>query len=363
MSNTVKNILSVILVVVIAIGLAFASYNTFFKDDTKNQNPNEYNPSTDKNSDEYIENKDPYSDKFEEDKEGEQEAFDGDSFKVPEDKIDTQSKLTVEHNGLKFEFGIDTGSTDGIVLNPRIVNDTTDTKYLVFCKAKNSAIAYSDFDGYTPYSEAFSNEKYHFSSEDSFNSLSRCVYLDDDNFGIKWIGDDTFEDDVVNIRFMSFDTMDIVAAFNIMIDNTSGKFAISSIESSDISDSPDTEEIKDLADKYLSNLQSYDYLTVKHKFVEKVSEIYYDKMSSTNGYDTIYRSKINRNLYPMYAVTYVFNNDSIVTLYISENSLELEGFAPFDRTESLEMAYVYSEALGENPDIDKFETYGGEEDE
>lgn len=325
MSDTVKNIISIILAIIIAAALAIASYNTFFK---KSETTEKTEITENNNNQSNSDNQEVIDDTFDHDA----------SFTISEDKIDNSVVSSIEYKNKTYEFGIDKESSlPGIVLNPNVIG--SDSKYLVFCSSDSGYIVANESeDAINPYSDDFDSIQCLYCRDTSLTGFN-TKYINDQNFGIMWKGDSENLDESanINVKFFNFDDFTFEAIFNITVTkNEQGLYAIESIDSCNYLDNGDNVVSDNALNILTSNLESYSIFGPKAVTCEKISEIYYNSMINTNGYEVIMKSKVNRSIYPCYATSFIFNEmpGVIVTIYSNDYG-EYLGYAEFSKGESL----------------------------
>ena len=358
MRDTIKNILFGIIFVVLVFLIGVAVYNTFLS--KPDETPNDQRVNVDTSDPEYSAENDPYSDDFVNNPEDEGNATS--DFTVSTENIGKNQVYTVSDNGKTFSFGIDTDSSvEGILINPKIENDNN--RYLIHCYAQNSPIIVNESNPVNEYTNNFKDTQYIYVNDNVINGYN-ASYVSDDDFGLLWKGSAFYNNDIVNVRFTDYNTLSIVGIFNLYIEKDSeGKYNISNIESALI----DSFELEDEACSILDSINAWGMFTKKEIVAEESNSIYYKSMIKSNGYETLYRSNIDNSMYPLYAVTFKFEEipETSVTVYMTKNG-EYFGYSEFSKAEAMvkleQQLGIYEQSNIENPEIDDTEVTNPEAD-
>ena len=316
--DKIKTIVIGILAVLCLWFIAMGVYNTFFREDAPEKveiiNPLE---KEDDNS-EIIENT---------------QDKDGNFIEDYEDKGETGNKdlkftgniVSVEHNGYKVSFGTEGANPDlGLVLNPN-VEYPENCKYLVYASSTTGSI--SAYGKNVNAIDGFSNIKYIYTKDESLTG--KCAsYIDDTDCGIIWnaiYGENTGSIDVTIINYTNFE---MVGTFRIEVGTVDGGTQITSVTVDSVGyDDYEAKALEVIKEKF----PIFEYFTVDKVYIEKVNNIYYNKMFDYTGYNVVYKSFVNTDKAPFIAVSFTYKDASIIqTVYFSAETGEFIGRESFD---------------------------------
>jgi hypothetical protein len=265
-----------------------------------------------------------------EEQEALQNSFYTNSDDIGESEIQTYIDAST---GVEFSIGTDkdTSSLKGIVLNP--VYNGTASHYIYNISATSGYISgYDSENTLKPFEDAFRSAKNLYMVDKSLNFIN-TAYIDNDQYGIMWIGDVGDTSSTITIRVVNYDTFAIEQVYDVVIaTNSEGKLIISGISTRYISSKLVSDvcenmfnQINELAEtKYLFDFFKEE--NISNIYVEKVNDLYFNSMTLTDMSTVKYKGRILASAYPMYAVTLNDIKRDSVTLYLSASTYEIQGY-------------------------------------